>query len=1060
MKKKQILKKGAVALVAFNVLASSALAVVPTTVSAAETSNQQSRATIVSPVNMFKNPGFTPNALGFDDWTPAYNDQVITGGMSKDSSGSFIFGDGATVKPVTGGASFWSFGAKGTLTQKVHVIKGETYRLSGIAKDTGGIFDAGADFYLKIGDSEVRKAAKNMGPFNFDIVAPVTGDVNISIGMLRGGNVGTNSAHMSLTDLSFENTDVTPPAAPTINPIYTDANLATGKAEPNTTVIFTTEDNQVVKGSVDADGNYSVELPRQIMGHVVTVANQDIAGNISDVTTSLPVRQGELSKPVINDVTNDSTIVSGEADLAVNVNVKVIKADGTEKPYVGNTDNSGHYSVEIAKPEYGDKVQVVTSGNGKVSPTAETTVLDAIKPAAPIVEDVYTDTVEIKGQGTSGNKVEVTLPSGTLDPVSVAADGTFKVQIPAQAEGAKISIAQIKPSGLKGEPTVKTVQPGDLPQPIINEITDQSTKIEGTATPNADFKITVKDKDGSTVRNPYIGTVDSTGKFSILIDKLLPTYTVTMTLSKGDQVSKEKVVQVKDVTAPIAPVVKNISADDKSITGTGEAGTIAIAKVNNQEIGRATVSENGQFQITIPQQAENAVVSVVLEDASKNISAAVTKTVTRSTKLDLTVPSSLTVGTSSFSGTYGAGISKVRLFVNGTVVSQATTNNGTYTFSNIDKFIVSATDVVEVVGVDSKYVEVKRVKVALKGNLIKVLTPDTYSFGASQLTGQFDDSAYKIRLVVNGEVKAQATTDSATHKFTFNNAASLIISPSDTVEVVAVNKQYAEIYRAPVTVENSTANALTVQPYEMGSTTLTGTHGSGISKVRLVVDGKIVAQAINSNGTYTFNNVDKLITSNQAKVEVVAVNAQYQEVSRKAVELKGVLYTLTNDAYNAGDAVLSGTYGEGIFKVRLFVNGEVKTQATMDEATHKFTFNNAGNFIVGPNDKVELVAVNSQYVEVKRLTVTVANAAELNQLTVDSNYKLGADSLTGSYGTLGFKVRLFVNGAVARQANSADGKYTFSNLKGLNIAATDKVEIALVNASYVEINRIAVNVVE
>lgn len=1061
MKKKQFLKKGAVALVAFNVLASTALTAIPATVSAAESTSTQTRSTIVTPVNTLKNPGFTPNALGFDDWIPAYNDKVITGGMSKDSSGSFIFGDGSTVKPVTGGVSFWSYGAKGTLTQKVHVIKGETYRLSGNVKDTGGLLDAGADFYLKIGDSEVRKAAKDMGgAFQFDIVAPVTGDVSITIGMLRGGNIGVNAATMELTNLAFKNTDVTPPNAPTINPIYTDANLATGKAEPNTTVILTTEDNQTVEGDVDADGNYSVKLPRQIIGRVVTVVNKDIAGNISDATTSLPVRQGELAKPVINEVTNNSTSVSGEADLAVNVNVKVIKPDGTEKPYVGNTDNSGHFSVEIAKPEYGDKVQVVTSGNGKVSPAAETAVVDAIKPAAPIVEDVYTDTVEIKGQGTSGNKVEVTLPTGTLDPVSVAADGSFKIEIPAQAEGAKISIAQIKPSGLKGETTVKTVLPGDLPQPIISEITDQSTKIEGTATPNADFRIIVKDQDGTAVKNPYVGTVDSTGKFSILIDKLLPTYTVTMTLSKGDQVSKEKVIQVKDVTAPDAPVVNAISADDKVVSGTGEASTTAIAKVNGQEIGRAKVAENGKFQIAIPQQAENAVVSVTLEDAANNISDAVEKTVTRSTKLDLTVPETLTVGTSSFSGTYGAGISKVRLFVNDTVVSQATTTNGAYTFNNIDKFIVSATDKVEVVGVDSKYVEVKRVAVTLKGNLIKVLTPDTYSYGTSQLTGTYDDSAYKIRLIVNGEVKAQATTDAATHKFTFNNAASLITSPSDQVEVVAVNKQYAEIYRAPVTVENSTANALTVQAYQMGNTTLTGTYGSGISKVRLAIDGKIVAQAINNDGSYTFNNVDKLITSNQAKVEVVAVNSLYQEVSRKSVELKGMLYTLTNDAYNAGDQVLTGTYGEGILKVRLFVNGVVKAQANMDEATHKFTFNNAGSFIVGPDDKVELVAVNSQYVEVKRLTVKVANAAELNALTVDSNYKLDTDTLSGTYGTLGSKVRLFVNGVVKRQANSADGKYSFSNLKALQITENDKVELVLVNAAYQEINRIDVTVVK
>ncbi|MBC1521758.1 autolysin modifier protein [Listeria aquatica] len=1067
MKNKEILKKGAVALIAFNVIASTSVtSLLSTTASAATTTEKttaSARSTVVTPVNLLKNPGFTPNALGFDDWTPAYDDTVITGGMSKDNSGYFIFGiNKATVGSESGGLRFWSAGGKGTLTQKVHVIKGETYRLSAVVKDVGGFLDAGADFYYKVGTEETRVAAKNVGDLNYDYTATETGDIDVTVGMLRGGNfLGTNSAAMSLTNLEFKNTDVTPPAAPTINPIYTDANLATGKAEPNSTVILTTEDGESVKGSVDADGNYSVQLPRQIMGHIVTVANQDIAGNISDSTTSLPVRQGELSEPVINKVTNASTTVSGEADLAVNVNVKVIKEDGTEKAYVGNTDTKGHFSIEIAKPEYGDKVQAVTSGNGKVSPTGEVTVSDAIKPSAPIVEDLYTDTVELKGQGTAGNKIQVTLPSGALDPVSVAADGSFKIAIPAQEEGAEISIAQIKPSGLKGDATVKTVQPGDLPQPIIKEVTDQSTKIEGTATPNADFRIIVKDKEGTAVSNPYIGTVDSTGKFSILVDKLSSDYTITMTLTKGDQVSKPKVIEVKDVTAPEAPVVNAISADDKVITGTGEAGAKAIAKVNDQEIGHATVGANGQFQIAIQPQAENAVVSVVLEDAAKNTSAAVSKTVTRSTKFDLTVPETLNVGTSTFSGTFGAGISKVRLFVNGVVVSQAATSNGTYTFENVDKFVVSATDKVEVVGVDSKYATVKRVEVNVKGNLTKVLTPDTYGYGTSKLTGKYEDSAYKIRLFVNGEIKAQATMDSATHTFTFNNAASLITSPTDKVEVVAVNKQYAEIYRTDVTVENSAANTLTVQPYEMGSTTLTGTYGTGISKVRLVVDGKIVSQAINDNGTYTFNNVDKLITSNQAKVEVVAVNSIYQEIGRKDVQLKGVLYTLTANAYNAGDQMLSGTYGEGISKVRLFVNGVVKAQASMDEAAHTYTFNNASSFILSPNDTVELVAVNSQYKEVKRMTINVINAAELNGLVVnEGNYKLGTDTLSGTYGTLGVKVRLFVNGVVKKQANTADGEFTFNNLKALNIASGDKVELVLVNSLYQEINRISVDVVE
>ncbi|MEN2667390.1 Ig-like domain-containing protein [Listeria aquatica] len=263
MKNKEILKKGAVALIAFNVIASTSVtSLLSTTASAATTTEKttaSARSTVVTPVNLLKNPGFTPNALGFDDWTPAYDDTVITGGMSKDNSGYFIFGiNSATVGSESGGLRFWSAGGKGTLTQKVHVIKGESYRLSAVVKDVGGLFDAGADFYYKVGTEETRVAAKNVGDLNYDYTATETGDIDLTVGMLRGGNfLGTNSAAMSLTNLEFKNTDVTPPAAPTINPIYTDANLATGKAEPNSTVILTTEDGESVKGSVDADGNYS-----------------------------------------------------------------------------------------------------------------------------------------------------------------------------------------------------------------------------------------------------------------------------------------------------------------------------------------------------------------------------------------------------------------------------------------------------------------------------------------------------------------------------------------------------------------------------------------------------------------------------------------------------------------------------------------------------------------------------------------------------------------------------------------------------------------------------------
>ncbi|EUJ22731.1 cell wall anchor domain-containing protein, partial [Listeria floridensis FSL S10-1187] len=189
-----------------------------------------------------------------------------------------------------------------------------------------------------------------------------------------------------------------------------------------------------------------------------------------------------------------------------------------------------------------------------------------------------------------------------------------------------------------------------------------------------------------------------------------------------------------------------------------------------------------------------------------------------------------------------------------------------------------------------------------------------------------------------------------------------VFKKTDKVEVVGVDSRYVEQARKPVTVVGNDVMDydLTVQqnPYVIGtSTSLTGTYGDDISKVRLFVNGKVVAQATtDSNGNYTFATAAQFITSSTDTVKVVGVDSAYVQRAEKPVTVQGNVqydYSLSADPYKLNQANLTGKYGKDIFKVRLVVNGTIVRQAEMD-GNGNFTFPNVATFIQ-PGDTVELV---------------------------------------------------------------------------------------------------------
>ncbi|MEH7116864.1 Ig-like domain-containing protein, partial [Neobacillus vireti] len=265
------------------------------------------------------------------------------------------------------------------------------------------------------------------------------------------------------------------------------------------------------------------------------------------------------------DPVQPKTVSTGEATSAANLGL-LVKVTGT------------------VKSKYDDNSYVINDGSGDVL--------------------IFTDGYIVNQSGP----VPVLKAGDTLEAVGLS--GAF-------TEGTRIRVRDTKE--LVGYD--KTAPDA----PAVNGVNDQDTTITGTAEANAK----VEAKVGSVTLGT--ATAGEDGKFTISLDRKQTAGTkiaVTATDAAGNT-SAATEVTVIDVTAPDAPIVSPVNDNDVVITGSAEAGATVVAKVNNMEIGKAPANFDGSYSISLKEkQTAGSTISITAEDASGNISAPATITVT------------------------------------------------------------------------------------------------------------------------------------------------------------------------------------------------------------------------------------------------------------------------------------------------------------------------------------------------------------------------------------------------------------------------------------------------
>ncbi|MBA3927914.1 Ig-like domain-containing protein, partial [Listeria rustica] len=467
-----------------------------------------------------------------------------------------------------------------------------------------GTGEPGSTLTLKIGDATYTTTVAADGTWSKAITKPKAGTA-----------VEAVSVKDSVTSAKATTTvvDVTAPDAPVLSTV-TDADThVKGTGEAGTTVKVTLPNNATVEGEVDASGNFDVVIPKQAKDAIISAKLTDKAGNVSAAGTTTVVHQGP-SAPVLNDVTDKSTTVSGTGEPGDTITVKITD-NGASVSYSGKVDDFGEFSIPIDKPSAGAKVEAIAKDpSGALSPKASTTVKDVTAPDAPKVNPVKVDDTKVTGQGEPNCTVKVTLPSGGVVTGTTDDEGNFSVTIPKQTVDKEIKVTLTDASDNESKPTSVTVQADIIAKPTIKEVTTDDTKVSGTGVAGATVTIKANDIE-------YTGVVAADGTYAITIPKQDVGEAITAKQAKDGASSDTASTTV--VRGAIAKTtINSLTTDSTSVSGTAEPNsTVVVKDQKGTQIATGRTGSDGIYSMTIAKQAEGTVVTATATADGKTSSA-------------------------------------------------------------------------------------------------------------------------------------------------------------------------------------------------------------------------------------------------------------------------------------------------------------------------------------------------------------------------------------------------------------------------------------------------------
>ncbi|MBC1359303.1 immunoglobulin-like domain-containing protein [Listeria booriae] len=694
--KKQTIKKVVTSALVANLMLGSVITALPIQGAAAENATTGNSAekklltNLKSTQNILKNTNFESTNTGMTDWNPVENANVRPYG-TKDSNGWFSFDSGKIgVRPIGNGSVELYGRADSTfgVSQIINTIPGQTYTISydyNTTKYTTKQFAVGTSTATQFNAKDVATGAEikegstssgwNAGSVYYPIVANRVGlsgtftstfvatgkTTKIYIGSLISSQDKSNEMYQTISNVQVLGESTAQLEAPTLQPVKNQDPKITGSLNGSIDTLQTVQiyKNDIYVGTATVSGrNFEMAVSPSNVGDVYKAYAVDIWDVKSNPATQT-VTASAIATPTIARLTDQSTTASGTGEPGSVLTLKI--GDAT---YTTDVAADGTWSKTITKPKAGLVAEATSVKAGITSDKATTTVVDVTAPDAPVLGTVTDKDTHVKGTGEAGTTVKVKLPNNTERTGTVDANGEFDVVIPAQAKDAVITATLTDAAGNVSTAGTTTVVHAAPSAPVLDTVTDKSTKVTGTG--DIGNTVTIKITDNG-VSISYTGTVDDFGEFSIPIDTPKAGATVdAIAKDSTNTLSPKTSTVVKDVTAPDAPTVNPVIDTATTITGSGEANCDVKVTLPSGGVLTGRTNDAGVFSITMPAaQTAGREIKVTLTDAAGNESN----------------PTTITVQPSTISAPTINGVTTDDLFVTGTGIKGATV---TVTIAGVD----------------------------------------------------------------------------------------------------------------------------------------------------------------------------------------------------------------------------------------------------------------------------------------------------------------------------------------------------------------------------------------
>ncbi|PKG65406.1 Ig-like domain-containing protein, partial [Pseudoalteromonas arctica] len=480
---------------------------------------------------------------------------------------------------------------------------------------------------------------------NFSVSASVSDAAGNEANGTGAGEVDTIAPTLVLTS---------PGSSNEITPTFSGTSDAVEGTVINFTVVDDFGSSQTFTTTVDADGNFSVEVPTALAEgpYTITANISDVAGNSTDITgngtidTTAP--SVSVDAPVL---TNDTTpTVTGTSD-APNSTITVTftdAANATQSIDV-QTDANGNWSATptgtLAEGDYSVSASI-TDAAGNTGTGTDSGEVDVTPPAL-----AFTPTFElgllITLSGTSdlpiGSEITITeqLVNGGIGATyttTTDADGNWSL---VGLDVSLLDVGSVIATATDAAGNTRTISSDDFdntPPTLTVEVAAQSDSntpvISGTsdAGEGAQVTIVVTDSDGNS--QTITALVDANGDWSATPATPLSEGESTIEVSVRDSVGNETTVSdttTIDTQAPILTIqnVGDVSDLTPELQGTSNeiGGTVTLTITDSEGINQTlstVVGSDGHWAIEVSTalaQGEFSVVASIIDAAGNDTTA-------------------------------------------------------------------------------------------------------------------------------------------------------------------------------------------------------------------------------------------------------------------------------------------------------------------------------------------------------------------------------------------------------------------------------------------------------